>query len=116
MTNSWDDVNAVKYSDEYHCEHFTVDALKFLTGRDISPYMYSGTHAVPLNIRKFKQVKTPAQFTLVLMRDRSKAHIGIWYNNAVLHLSQHGAVLQTLSVAMREFKKVTFYEVDDEHI
>ena len=113
MIRNWADMQKLVYSDDYHCEHFAVDALRFLTGKDISQYMYTGSAAIPMNVRQFKKVTSPSQFSLVLLRDNHKAHIGIWYNNAVLHLSNDGVVHQTLNIALRGFKRVSFYEVDD---
>ena len=116
MITTWGDMQNAKYGDNYHCEHFTVDALRFLTGVDISHLMYTGDGALPLNVKQFTKVQKPTQYTLVLMRDNHKAHIGIWYNNAVLHLGHEGVVLQTLAIAMRGFKRVSFYEVDHARI
>lgn len=111
MISNWSDMMRIEYSDNYHCEHFTIDAYRFLTGNDISEYLLSGDYALPINLRNFTKLAEPKQHCIVLMRDTDKAHIGVWHDNAVLHLGDNGVVSQPLIIAQRGFKRVNFYEV-----
>lgn len=112
MITSWDSMQDIVYSDDYHCEHFAVDALKFLTGTDISAAMFTGVGALPINVKNFIKIPSPTQFSLILMRDKNKAHIGVWFDNAVLHLADTGVVYQPLAMATRGFSRISFYEVN----
>lgn len=111
MIIGWQDMQSIEYSDDYHCEHFAADVHLFLTSIDISDYLLSGRFALPINLRNFNKIDTPSQHCIVLMRDKAKAHIGIWYDNAVLHLGARGVVHQTLDAACLGFNRVSFYEV-----
>lgn len=111
MIHCWEDMQNIHYSDNYHCEHFVCDAYQFLTKKDISHAMLSGQFALPINLRQFKKINSPCQYCFVLFRDENKAHIGIWLDNAVLHLGQDGVVSQSLSVVKQEFKRVDFYQL-----
>ena len=104
----WD---AIKYdADKYCCEHFLIDAYRYYTGKDISNKLLTSGFFNAQKLRNFRQVETPKQLTIVLFRDKAKAHVGLWYDNKVLHLSEQGVLLQPLDVAKMGFKRVNFYE------
>lgn len=109
LIKSWQDMHALRYSDSYHCEHFVIDAYQFLKGVDVSSHFLSGQFATAHTLKNFNKLDTPRQFCFVLCRDKNKAHIGLWYDNQVLHLGKNGAVLQPLSALQQQFDKVGFY-------
>lgn len=100
---------ALRYNEHYHCEHFVIDAYRFLLGVDVSSHFLSGQNACAHTLKNFSKLPTPRQFCVVLCRDKNKAHIGIWYHNQVLHLGKNGVVLQPLSALQQQFDKVSFY-------
>lgn len=111
MIKSWADMECLEYSDKYHCEHFTIDAYRFLTDLDISQKLLTGNTAGVTNMRNFKQISQPTEYCLVLFRGYNQAHIGLWHDNKVLHLDRRGVVMQSLDAAKTGFKRVVFYEV-----
>ena len=104
----WD---AIKYdADKYCCEHFLIDAYRHYTGKDISNRLLTSGFFCASNLRQFVPVTEPQQHTIVLFRDKGKAHVGLWLDGRVLHLEPHGVVWQTLNIVMQGFERVTYYE------
>ena len=114
---SWDTLLAKKYDkNTYNCAHFTIDAWKLLTGKDITE-AFKGLLA-PLKDNKasmslrsgFKRLQEPISPCIVLMnRKGNTPHVGVWYNGKVLHLQESGAIYSPLSIAMLGFKQRRFY-------
>lgn len=104
----WD---TIKYdADKYCCEHFLIDAYRHYTGIDISNKLLTSGFFNASNLRQFRAVDKPSQHTIVLFRDKGKAHVGLWLDGRVLHLEPHGVVWQLLAVAKQGFDRVVFYE------
>ena len=104
----WD---AIKYdADKYCCEHFLIDAYKHYTGKDISKRLLTSGFFCASNLRQFVPVTKPRQHTIVLFRDKGKAHVGLWLDGRVLHLEPHGVVWQSLNIVMQGFERVAYYE------
>lgn len=104
----WD---AIKYdADKYCCEHFLIDAYKHYTGIDISNRLLTSGFFCASNLRQFVPVIEPTQHTIVLFRDKGKAHVGLWLDGRVLHLEPHGVVWQSLNIVMQGFERVAYYE------
>lgn len=104
----WD---AIKYdADKYCCEHFLIDAYRHYTGKDISNKLLTSGFFCASNLRQFVPVTEPRQYTIVLFRDKSKAHVGLWLDGRVLHLEPHGVVWQSLNIVMQGFERATYYE------
>lgn len=104
----WD---AIKYNtDKYCCEHFLIDAYKHYTGIDISNRLLTSGFFNASNLRQFVPVISPTQHTIVLFRDKGKAHVGLWLDGRVLHLEPHGVVWQSINIVMQGFERVTYYE------
>ncbi len=112
MINSWQQMHDLQYSDNYHCEHFAIDCYRFLTGADVSELMLTKGHFKALNLRNFVKLDKPQQNCFVLMRDKNNSHVGVWYDNQVLHLTQKGVVMQPLFTLEKSFKKILFYGVN----
>ncbi len=105
-------MHKLEYSDNYHCEHFAIDCYQFLTGVDVSELMLTKGHFRALNLRNFVKLDKPKQYCFVLMRDNNRSHVGVWYDNQVLHLSLKGVVMQPLFTLEKSFKKIFFYGVN----
>lgn len=104
----WD---AIKYdADKYCCEHFLIDAYRHYTGIDISNKLLTSGFFCASNLRQFVTVTEPTQHTIVLFRDKGKAHVGLWLDGRVLHLEPHGVVWQSLNIVMQGFERVAYYE------
>ena len=104
----WD---AIKYdADKYCCEHFLIDAYRHYTGIDISNRLLTSGFFCANNLRQFVPVTEPRQHTIVLFRDKGKAHVGLWLDGRVLHLEPHGVVWQSLNIVMQGFERVAYYE------
>ena len=107
----WGDI---RYNaDSYCCEHFLIDAYRHYTGIDLSPKLLTGGFFNASNLRQFERVDTPKQHTIVLFRDKNKAHVGLWIDGRVLHLEPHGVVWQSLDYIKRDFDRVVFYELSE---
>ena len=105
------DFDTIRYDKNcYCCEHFLIDCYKHYTGVDLSDKLLSSGFFNAQKLRNFQQVDKPKQFTIVLFRDKSKAHVGMWFDNKVLHLDNQGVLLQPLDVVLMNFKRVNFYE------
>ena len=105
------DFDIIRYDkNRYCCEHFLIDCYKEFKGVDLSDKLLSSGFFNAQKLRNFRQVDKPKQLTIVLFRDANKAHVGLWYDNKVLHLSEQGVLLQPLDVAKIGFKRVNFYE------
>ena len=105
------DFDIIRYDkNRYCCEHFLIDCYKEFKGVDLSDKLLSSGFFNAQKLRNFRQVETPKQLTIVLFRDANKAHVGMWYDNKVLHLSEQGVLLQPLDMAKMGFKRVNFYE------
>lgn len=95
----------------YNCVHFLIDAYKHYVGEDLSEKLLGDTNQFdPLKLKNFRKIDVPKQNCIVLLRDRYKAHVGLWRDNAMLHLDPKGVVQQPLHFARQYFKKVNFYE------
>lgn len=105
----WDSI--VYDADKYCCEHFLIDAYRHYTGIDISKRLLTSGFFCAGNLRQFVPVTEPTQHTIVLFRDKGKAHVGLWLDGRVLHLEPHGVVWQSLNIVMQGFERVVFYEV-----
>lgn len=104
----WD---AIKYdADKYCCEHFLIDAYRHYTGIDISNKLLTSGFFCASNLRQFVPITEPKQHTIVLFRDKGKAHVGLWIDGRVLHLEPHGVVWQSLNIVMQGFERVAYYE------
>ena len=108
---NWQQIERIKYDKQrYCCEHFLIDIYRELTGIELTNKLLTSGFFNAQKLRNFRQVETPRQLTIVLFRDVNKAHVGLWYDNKVLHLSEQGVLLQPLDVAKMGFKRVNFYE------
>ena len=104
----WDEVQYNASS--YCCEHFVIDAYRHYTGIDLTNKLLTSGFFNASNLRQFVPVTEPRQHTIVLFRDKGKAHVGLWLDGRVLHLEPHGVVWQSLNIVMQGFERVAYYE------
>lgn len=104
----WDSI--IYDADRYCCEHFLIDAYKHYKQIDLSPKLLTSGFFCAPNIRNFDRVDKPSQYSIVLFRARSQAHVGLWVDGRVLHLEPHGVVWQSLDIVKKGFERVLFYE------
>lgn len=92
----------------YTCNEFACDAWKVIKGEDLSAKLESHLNGKS----KFKLLKKQKSPCLVFMSnsDTSSSHIGIFYNEKVLHLSTMGVQYIPLETISLYFKKVRFYQ------
>lgn len=104
----WDDI---RYDKSYYCcEHFLIDAYRHYTGVDLSERLLTSGMFNPKNLKAFRAMDKPKQYSIVMFREYQKAHVGLWVDGKVLHLEQAGVTWQPLHIVMRAFDRVRFYE------
>lgn len=106
----WDDI--IYDADSYCCEHFLIDAYNHYTTINLTDKLLQSGFFNVQNLRNFKQVATPSQYSIVLFRAKNQAHVGLWLDGRVLHLEPHGVVWQLLDVVKKGFDRVVFYELN----
>lgn len=102
----------------YHCVHFVIDAANTIFELDYAPSFIGLTGSLDETIKtsretahRNKQIKNPTNGCIVLMtKQDNSSHVGIYYKNKVLHLTDSGVQLLTLNQIELIFKRVRFYE------
>lgn len=94
----------------YTCVHYLQDKYYELTGERIN--LLSNNIFDPRLVKNFHKVNQPKELTIVLFRNRTKSHVGLFHNNRVYHLDEFGEVCQHLSIASKGFNRVDFYEAN----
>lgn len=105
-------------ANKYHCVHFVIDAAKYLFGADYSKHFLglTGTvneslNASRHNFRQARRLDKPIDGCVVLMTNlMNESHVGLFYCQHVLHLSEQGALFQTLRTLDRHYSRFRFYE------
>ena len=66
------------------------------------------------NFRQAKRLDKPIDGCVVLMTNLlNESHVGLFYCQHVLHLSEHGALFQTLRTLDRHYSRFRFYEAQN---
>lgn len=108
-------------ANKYHCVHFVVDAAKYLFDVDYSSHFLGLTGTVDeslkasrRNFNQAKKLEKPVNNCIVLMTNlMNRSHVGLFYDNHVLHLSEQGALFQTLRTLDRHYSRFRFYETQN---
>lgn len=92
----------------YTCNEFACDAWKLIKGEDLSSKLESHLNGQS----EFNSIEEQNSPCLVFMSntDTSSSHIGIFYNEKVLHLTSKGVQYVPLEIIALYFKKVRFYQ------
>jgi hypothetical protein len=103
----------------YNCLGFVAEAWEHLVGGlDVMERLHAlnaGIHAenghvVLSTVRGFRKLAKPESPCFVVMqRNKTQPHIGVFYNGRILHMKENGVEYRPLQVAQRYFTKIGFY-------
>lgn len=117
MTVSIDPLFGRKYDiNTYNCVHFLCDAWLLVTGENLSERMHdflcavSAMHPTKQGMRQFKRLPKPISPCIVLMRNSTHSHVGLFYEGRVLHLDGGGVQWLPLNIVTFGFARVRFYQ------
>jgi hypothetical protein len=109
-------LDRVYHRQKYNCVHFSCDAWRHITGFDLAGRAAGVLRAVsegqllPSDMRAFKRLAKPVSPCIVLFNGRHvQAHIGVYYNGKVLHITESGVQYMPLDIALIGFESVRFY-------
>ncbi|GEA08486.1 hypothetical protein KUL42_32470 [Alteromonas sp. KUL42] len=101
----------------YNCVHFTVEVWQALTGNNIEQALTlfmrpSNDRKASMSLRRsFKKLEAPQSPCLALMqRQKTSPHLGVYYKNKIIHITELGVENVEPSLAARGFEKVTYYQ------
>ena len=107
----------------YHCVHFVLDAAQYLFDKDYSDYFISlrGEFSPELKKRHIDydytetvELTMPADGCVVLMTNMlNQAHVGLFYQGRVLHISEHGVRFQTIRTLANHYTGFKYYVAND---
>lgn len=105
-------------SKNYHCVHFLIEAAQYLLNQDYSASFLGLTGDLSQSIQtsrdttiKNKRLERPIDGCIVLMTNLlNSSHVGLFYCNRVLHLSESGVYFQELRSLERNYSRFRFYE------
>lgn len=105
-----DDIDSIKYDKEnYNCVHFLIDIYKHYNNVDLAPSLLIDNQFKAPLLRNFKPT-TLKNNVIVLFRSRNENHVGLFIDNRVIHLTEHGVRCQLLAIAKSSFQRVEYYE------
>ena len=104
--------------EKYDCRHLVCEAWRDLTGEDLAARLGlvmagPGERRVDRAMRRgFRRLDAPESPCIVIMQAhrRQQPHVALYLRGKVLHLQKHGVEFMPLSLAMRGFKSVKFYQ------
>ena len=108
-----------KYDPEnYHCVHFLIEAAQYLFNQDYSDSFIGLTASLHETLRtsrhtatRNRQIKEPVDGTIVLMTNiNQSSHVGLFYCDKVLHLTEMGTHFLPLITIQRFYKRIRYYE------
>lgn len=115
-----DELMAKEYKPDYTCAHFFIDAWEATVGTSlpsdaIDCLLPSKAITASKASRAFTPIDKPVSPCMVLFKGNGAhtAHVGLFVNGKVLHMSSTLPVRQPLSVVKTGFNKVSFYNVYD---
>jgi hypothetical protein len=102
---------------KYNCWDLTREVWLRLTGKDLgSPELIHFTRGEMDEVvdawtdLRYREIEAPQSPCIVLMLRRGyMPHIGVYYNNRVIHIKRSGAQYQPIEVASLGFDKVRYY-------
>jgi hypothetical protein len=100
----------------YNCVHFVCEAWALITGDDLSVRAAGVLHALTAgglqrrDISVFERLVRPIPPCIVLFNGRNVSpHVGLFYRQKVLHITEQGVQYMPLHVAKIGFDRVSFY-------
>lgn len=114
-------LNRVYDDDHYHCVHFVIEAGQYLFDYDFTNCFLGMTGSLSTGVQtsrhtvsNSKRTQNPKDGTVVLMTNlMGKLHVGLYYGDSVLHLSEQGPRYQTLRSLNRLYNRIRFYDAKD---
>ena len=103
-------------SKQYNCVNLVIDYYNII-GKEVNLNIINCFlgHRMKADLSKLKKSKIlnkPKDNCLVYMdNNKTSAHVGVYINNRVFHLSDSKPILQDLYIIKKMFKKVRFYEI-----
>lgn len=108
-----------KYCPEhYHCVHFLIEAAQYLLNLDYTDNFIGLTSSLNETLKtsrhtvvRNRQIKAPRDGTIVLMtNDKGNSHVGLYYCERVLHLTELGVHFLPVISLYKFFKRIRYYE------
>ena len=104
--------------ENYHCVHFVIEAAKDIFRLDYSESFIGLTSSLHETLKtsrntvvKNRKLEKPIDGTIVLMTNANQSsHVGLFYCNRVLHLTESGAHFLPLITINRFYKRIRYYE------
>ena len=109
--------------EKFHCVHFVLKAAQVLLQKDYS-FAFMGLaqsldqaiHVSKSNVIQHKRLQKPIHGCIVLMTYfNESSHVGLFFRNRILHLTENGVQNITLEQAKPLFKRMRFYEPNLHH-
>lgn len=108
-----------KYDPEnYHCVHYVIEAAKYLFDLDYSESFIGLTTNLHETLKTSrhtaisnKRISEPIDGAIILMTNiNQSSHVGLFYCDRVLHLTELGAHFLPLRAISQTYKRIRFYE------
>ena len=104
------------HAENYNCVHFMAEVWEHLTGEKIHN-LIECTLLPPKDryldgdiYSNFIEIEQPESPCIVLMSNLKKFHVGVYFNNNILHLNTNGARVQSLDDLKINFNKFRYFK------
>jgi hypothetical protein len=96
------------WSKEYTCNEFACDAWKQITGENLSKRLMRFLNGEG----GFDQLESPTSPCIVFFNNSFQAstHVGVFFEDKVLHLTGRGVQFMPLDIVKIGFKEVSYYK------
>lgn len=105
---SFDNLLDRTWSKDYTCNEFACDAWQQITGEDLLKRIQASFDGHG----RFEQLSEPISPCIAYFKinDYSPTHVGVFFDNKVLHLTGRGVQYMPLDIVSFGFKEVRFYK------
>lgn len=95
------------WSKDYTCNEFTCEAWQQITGQDLTKRLADLINGHG----EFEKLNEPIAPCIVYFENHknSPAHVGVFFDQKVLHLTGRGVHLMPLEIVSTAFKEVSYY-------
>jgi hypothetical protein len=97
-------LNTLYNKQKYNCFHFASDVWQELTGRNSLKGSFHDMR------KKFQRISRPVNPCVVIFSGGRETHVGIYFDNLVMHLNESGVTRERLNTVSLGFKKVSYYK------
>jgi hypothetical protein len=104
---------------DYNCLDFSREVWLAMFGEDIKERLDKlcagirgrDGRVVLSGVKGFTKLERPeSPCFIVMQRNKTQPHIGLFYNGRILHLADEGVEFQPLTVARRYFTRIGYYK------